>query len=60
MDDSRTPLALAQLSEAGDAGAPSASAAAMLERNRVAQLLRAQQRGGTGNGARPLDGTPAL
>lgn len=57
-DDSRSRLALGQLSEAGDVGGPSAAAAAMLERNRVAQLLRAEQRGGTGNGTRPVSGTP--
>ena len=58
-DDSRSRLALAQLPEAGDVGAPSGSAAAMLDRNRVAQLLRAEQRGSTGNGTRPVGGTPA-
>ncbi len=40
-DDNRARLALAQLDDAGDAGAPAASAASMLERNRVALLLRA-------------------
>jgi len=39
-DDSRCRLALAQLEDAGDAGAPAGSAAAMLERNRVAQQFR--------------------
>ncbi len=38
-DDSRSRLALAQLDDAGDVGAPAASAASMLERNRVALLL---------------------
>ncbi len=38
-DDSRSRLALAQLDDAGDVGAPPASAASMLERNRVALLL---------------------
>jgi len=58
-DDGRSRLALAQLAEAGDASGPSGSAASMLERNRVAQLLHAEQRGGTGNGTRPVGGTPA-
>ncbi len=42
-DDSRARLSLTQLSEGGDAGAPSGTAAAMLERSRVAQLLQTNQ-----------------
>ncbi len=42
-DDNRARLALAQLDDAGDQGAPAASAASMLERNRVALLLRSAE-----------------
>lgn len=43
-DDNRARLALAQLDDASDAGAPGASAASMLERNRIALVLRAAER----------------
>lgn len=50
--DWRTGQTLGQLSELADAGSEQAPAAAMLERNRVANLLRAQLAGGSpGNGA---------
>ncbi len=58
--DTRARLALAQFSASTDAGEP-APAAAMLDRNRIAGLLRgyfSQSQSGTGGGRTPWGGSP--